>query len=649
MSKSKADSNFKRLCIVNILAVVLFFCAISLNQLAAQAIKYPEIINEQDLIPVRDLSGNINVLYLGDKPESFIEFTGYYTRNFVSSDSLLGEGCLSVIILTDSLKFNSLLQIAGAEKAQDIVVIDFTDCSKLASIKSQLLTYICFDSNSMKNQVAASEILFGGRAFPYIRKGEIHNSDKIRLQYIHKDSCLLDSKTIEAVEAIVREGIAAEAMPGCQIYIAKNGKVLMDKAFGYQTYQNNRPVEWSDLYDLASVTKVAATTLATISTMKKQNVKLNDKIGDYLSDNKVFEEGGTLDTVIIDQSAIIPFPLRPENGDSIVHFADTTIVLPEREHHIFNRTFRQLLLHKSGLPPVGPIVDYILWNRKKFSSLHDDPEALAALNASSTRADTLEILFSRYFSKEYIEGKAFRQIADSMYLLESYFDTIWEQTRKIKVDPKSRFVYSDLNMILLQMTLDSINGCDMDNYLKQNIYYPIGAHHTSFNPLCCFDTLVIAPTANEEHFRMQLLQGFVHDESAALQGGIAGNAGLFGNAHDLGILFQMIMQNGTYGGIQYLDKDLLKLFLKKEYGLNRGLGFDYRSGSKKSDNGISENTYGHTGFTGTCVWTDPDNQIVFVFISNRVHPTVKHNNISKLKIIRRIQQEIYKELVGESK
>jgi CubicO group peptidase (beta-lactamase class C family) len=200
-------------------------------------------------------------------------------------------------------------------------------------------------------------------------------------------------------------------------------------------------------------------------------------------------------------------------------------------------------------------------------------------------------------------------------------------------------------MVLIQQAIDSVNRMPINEYLKTEFYAPLGLRHCTFNPLKSYPLAQIVPTALDLRWRRRLLQGTVHDPLAALFGGVAGNAGLFSNAHDLGVIGQMLLNQGTYGGARFLDTTTITLFTTKQPGLNRGIGFDMPvAGHGIIASGSPVTTYGHTGYTGTCLWIDPENGIVFAFVSNRIHPNPENQKINIFKVRERLHQSIYDEL-----
>lgn len=261
--------------------------------------------------------------------------------------------------------------------------------------------------------------------------------------------------------------------------------------------------------------------------------------------------------------------------------------------------------------------------------------------------------FTRYQDKEKKIGKYDKyfqpkkdslysiQVAGGFYLRNDYRDSIWQESKLIEYHPAKEYEYSDANMILLQQAIDSINGESMDVFLSRVFYERLGMQNTAFKPREKFEEDRLIPTEYDGQWRGQLLRGYVHDPTSALLGGVAGNAGLFANANDLAILFQMLLNGGTYGGERYLSPLTINTFTRTQ-GTYRGYGFDKNPGGPYIiADSASRNTYGHTGFTGTCVWVDPDEDLIFIFLSNRIHPKANNWKLNQLRIRQRIHQVVY--------
>jgi CubicO group peptidase (beta-lactamase class C family) len=238
------------------------------------------------------------------------------------------------------------------------------------------------------------------------------------------------------------------------------------------------------------------------------------------------------------------------------------------------------------------------------------------------------------------------KVADSFYMQHAYFkDVMWKQMLESAVKTRGQYVYSDLSMYFMKEIVETITQQPMADYVRSQFYAPLGMYTTGFNPRQRFSKSDIIPTEQDKYFRKTLLWGYVHDQGAAMVGGVSGHAGLFSNASDLAILYQMLLNKGTYGGDRYFKPKTVELFTAKQSDRSRrGLGFDRYD--VESKNGYpskfaSNQTYGHTGYTGTCVWVDPAQDLVYIFLSNRVNPEVS-NKLQNLNIRPRIQDVIYK-------
>jgi CubicO group peptidase (beta-lactamase class C family) len=237
---------------------------------------------------------------------------------------------------------------------------------------------------------------------------------------------------------------------------------------------------------------------------------------------------------------------------------------------------------------------------------------------------------------------------NKVYLRKGYFkEVIWRRMLNVKVDTP-KYVYSDLSMTYIKEVIENQTGNHLDDYVQKNFYSPLGMQSAGFNPLNRFPINRIVPTENEPGFRKTMLRGFVHDPMAAKYGGVSGNAGLFATANDLAILYQMILNKGTYGGTQYYQPATIDLFTSKQSAISRrGLGFDRMDTASKTgypSRLASTQTYGHTGFTGTCFWVDPKHNLVYIFLSNRVYPTV-NGNIYRIRTRENVQDVFYEAII----
>jgi len=404
-----------------------------------------------------------------------------------------------------------------------------------------------------------------------------------RLTYGYPESECMDSKTLSWIDTIALKAIEVGATPGCQVIVAKNGKVVYQKSFGYLTYDKKIPVVDSTIYDIASISKVAGTLQAVMFLEERGLLNLDKKASYYLPE------------------------LKKTNKEDLV--------------------IRDILTHQAGLQ------GYLMHWKRTVDSLGFNPTFY-----SKTKNDL--------YCNEVIPG---------VYSLASMEDSIWkwsiesELREKPKRKKKYEYVYSDIGFYIMKRIVVKLLNQPMDEFLQQNFYSPLGLSSLSYKPINRFSLDRIAPTENDKEFRHALVQGCVHDQGAAMFGGVAGHAGIFSNANDLAVLFQMNLQRGVYGGERYLLPETVPMFAKQQFEDNRrGLGWDRPTaepGGPTSDYASPE-TFGHTGFTGTAVWVDPESELVYVFLSNRIYPDVSNTKLIKMGIRTDIQDVIYKSILN---
>ena len=381
----------------------------------------------------------------------------------------------------------------------------------------------------------------------------------------------LPQSITERLDALLAGGIRDQIYPGCVVVALKDGNPVYQKAFGNLTYDTTRPVTLQTMYDVASLTKPAATTLAVMKLYDEQRIRLTDPIGKYLT-----YLTGT-------NKANIPIS--------------------------------ELLTHTSGLPAYIPF----------YKDIQGNPA-----------------YFQKTESPEYSV-----KVADDIYLLSTYPDTVRYRVAHCKLGAK-KYVYSDLNFLLLKDMVETITGKSIEVLLDEQFYKPMGLTHTCFNPLeKGFDQEAIAPTENDVEFRRQVVRGYVHDQTAALMNGNAGNAGLFTTGPELGALFQMLLDGGIYHGKRYFSEETVRLFTAA-YPMHdcnvRGLGYHTpKHGGTSSivPQTADKETFGHQGFTGIVVWCDPSEKLTFVFLSNRVYPDCYPNKLSQSGIRLKAHELIY--------
>ena len=376
------------------------------------------------------------------------------------------------------------------------------------------------------------------------------------------------------IDAVVAEAIAAGAMPGCRVLVAHKGRIVHDGAYG--TVDGKTPVTRETVYDLASITKIASTTLALMRLEESGKVRRNQAL---------------------------------------------SLLLPELNGTpLGSRSLQDLLAHQAGLPPFLP-----------FSA---EVEATSgALAPAPTAAHT-------------------RQIADRLYISPAWEDSVWKRIVSTPLSPVGTLKYSDLGYYAMQRIVERYSGAPLDEVVQNEIYAPLGLETMGYTPLQRFGTSRIAPTEREPRFRNQVLRGHVHDPGAALLGGVAGHAGVFSDALDLARLMAMLCNGGSYGGRQVFAPETVAAWtapVNQYPGNRKASGFD-----RPTPAGVpgptcpeaSPRTFGHQGFTGTCAWADPEHQLVFVFLSNRVYPDASNTKLADMNVRTEVQRVVYRELLG---
>lgn len=379
---------------------------------------------------------------------------------------------------------------------------------------------------------------------------------KFELERVKPETVGMNSQTLHKIDVLANDMIAKGAAPGCQILAMKDGKIIYDKTFGSFDYSTREPVTSSALYDLASVTKICATTISVMRLYDEGKLSLDGKLGDYL-----------------------PW----------VNGTDKA-----------NLRIRDILLHQAGLVAFIPFYKDVV-----------DAKGVPDTALFHTYADSVYAV----------------RVAEHLYMKSSYVDTMFQQILASPLKSNPGYVYSDNDFIFLGKIVEQITGKKLNRYVKETFYEPLGMTTAGFRPRERFQLSQLAPTESEPIFRRQWIRGDVHDPGAAMFGGVAGHAGLFSNAEDLALLMQMLLNGGTLGGREYIKPETIKLFTAYSSNISRrGLGFDKpeKTNGKKGEaypaKSASPLTYGHTGFTGTCIWVDPQSQLVYIFLSNRVCP-----------------------------
>lgn len=375
----------------------------------------------------------------------------------------------------------------------------------------------------------------------------------------------IDRFKLENADYHINRGIRYRAMPGAQLLVMKDGQVVYEKAYGHQTYRK-QAVTPADLYDLASVTKAAATTLAVMKLYEEDKIRLDAEVRDYLPELK--------------------------------------------KKPIGRYKIERLLAHHTGLQSEIPLYG----------------------------------LIGKQFVAEEIKDDFTLPVGPERWLDNKVPATIRKNlSGKIDRTRRQVYKYSDLNFYLLQLIIEEVAGESMEDLLLREFYQPLELGKLGFRPVGKFPDDRLVPTVNDKWMRGGVLRGYVHDEGAALLGGVAGHAGLFSNAYDLGHLFQLLNDEGAYAGKQLLQPETVALFTAKNRYNYRALGFDRLAGGWQYvvNAGASERTFGHLGFSGTSVWADPDNDLVFVLLTNRVHPDPKNERFQSMQIRGKVHRSVY--------
>ncbi len=417
----------------------------------------------------------------------------------------------------------------------------------------------------------------------------------------------MDSKELARIDSIAMYGIENGAYPGCHVLVWKNGYPVYNKCFGTHTYESDRKVKENDLYDLASLTKTTATMLAVMKLYDDGKLNLTDKISNYVPE------------------------MKSTNKENI--------------------TIQELLYHESGLPAYLPFYKKAIDTKSCKGGMY---KKYKDANHSVKVANNLYICTNYSFLPEWVSDKETSEyslrVSDNMYIKPEFKSVILKEIADTPLKGHS-YRYSCLNFMLLKEAVENISGMPMDEFLEENFYKPMGLVHTMYNPLKRYSKDEIIPTVKEDFLRKGPVHGYVHDEAAAMLGGVSGNAGLFSTAKEVATIYQMLLDKGVMGDRRYLTRATCELFLTmKSKNSRRGLGFD-KPDKEKPENGYCApetpaSVFGHTGFTGTCAWADPDNDLVFVFLCNRIYPNpCDRKNLMKLKIRPAIQQAIYQAIM----
>ncbi len=562
--------------------------------------------NESLVFPIQNLDKKrIAYVKLGDSDNKpFVEMLQNYTNIDVVSASNLFELITklkryNLVIIGyhksntnpwKSFKFKDteLVWLQEIARTNTVILDVFASPYSLLQLKSfeningLLLSY----QNSKLSQEISAQMIFGaletrGKLPVAIKNifSEGHglmSSSLKRLSYSIPEEVGLNSSKLNKIDSIANAVIKEKMAPGLQVLVARKGKVVYNKSFGHHTDKNKTVVKNSDIYDIASITKILAS-LPLIMELEEQNVlQLESTLGSLLP------------------------KLKGTNKDTL--------------------TVKEVLSH------YGRLKAWIPFYVNTLDSITKKPSA--------------EYYRDKWSNKFPIE------VAKDLYLTRSYKDSIFDRIAMAEQREKPGYKYSDLSFFLFKEFIENYYKKNLDELTQERFYKNIGANNTGYLPLHKFPKNKIVPTEKDEYYRNQLVQGYVHDMGAAMQGGIGGHAGLFSNANDVAKLMQLYLQKGFYGGRRYFKSETIDKFNHRYYPedeVRKGVGFDkpqINEDEKATCGCVSDASFGHSGFTGTFTWADPETEIVYVFLSNRVYPTMDNKGLVRNNVRTEIQQLI---------
>jgi beta-N-acetylhexosaminidase len=567
--------------------------------------------NDKSTLPIKDLElKNIAYVSMGDRSgKPFLNTLKKYAKiTEVKSDNLdqliqkLKHFNLVIVGFHKSnsspwksYKFTNkeLVWLQEIARTNEVILNIFSKPYTLDALKS----YLNFEGvvvgyqNSATAQKLSAQILFGALSAQGQLPVSISNSmykvghglqtSKIdRLSFGLPESVGMSSAKLSKLDSVANFAIDDKMTPGIQLLVARKGKVIYDKNFGYHTYSKQRKVRAEDLYDLASLTKILVTLPLLMELVEHGSVDLDDRLGDIL-------------------------PQYKKTNKSQI-------------------TLKEMLSHYASLQP------WIPFYQSTLDSVTNKP-------------------ISRFFRTK--KSKKYPiKISENSFLRTDFTDTIHQNIIDSELLDEKKYRYSDLPYYILKDYLESFYDVSLDALIQQRFYKTIGANYSTYNPLEKFDKTQVIPTEKDTYFRFDTVHGHVHDMGAAMQNGVGGHAGLFSNANDVAKLMQMYLQYGHYGGKQFLTPKTIDAFNTCyfcEEDNRRGVGFDKPQLDEEGPTCgcISMTSFGHSGFTGTYAWADPEEEIIYVFLSNRTFPDSKNNRLLKENIRTEIQRLIYEAIL----
>jgi CubicO group peptidase (beta-lactamase class C family) len=552
--------------------------------------KHIEILkNKQQVLPLGRLDQKLACMALGGNSSVFTETLSLYADRmaFFAADSLqipaavskfygLTDPEICIFSLHAAAPHSNHIEKWAAEKIelldstdQNILVV-FGEHKILKDVDTSLFdAIIVAHENHPIAQAQIAQLLMGGCSAAGIQANG-------RLGIALPEELGLASKDLQKLDVIAQKGITAGAYPGCQVLVAVEDKIIWHKAYGKQGYESNAPaIDLQSMYDIASVTKIAASTLLAMQQHAKGKFDLDRSIGSYIPE-------------VTGQTAFGALKIR------------------------------EIMAHQAGLTPWIPFYKRTLTDGQWKPTIYQ-----------TSQSDDFSL-----------------EVAKGMYMRKDYKDSMYAQIMRSELGPK-KYVYSDLCYYFTQPILERLIGESQASYLRRNIYLPLGLNRMLYQPLKSFADAQVVPTEDDQAFRKQLLRGYVHDPGAAMLGGVAGHAGVFSNAWSLAHIMQLFLNKGQMAGMNFFSEATYQEFTKQQYpGNRRAAGFDRptASGGGTCDVLASQQSFGHSGFTGTLAWADPKNKVIFIFLSNRVHPSQDNWKLRDLNIRTDMHHVVYEAL-----
>ena len=552
--------------------------------------KHIELLkNNQQVLPLGRLDQKTACIALGGNSSVFTETLDLYNDRMaiLAADTLgipatidkfygLTNPEICILSLHAAAPHRNHIEKWAAEKMelldstdQNILVI-FGEHQILKDVDTSLFdAIIVAHENHPIAQAQIAQLIMGGNSAAGIQANG-------RLGIALPEELGLKSQDLQEIDVIAQKGISAGAYPGCQVLVAVEDKIIWHKAYGKQGYESDAlPIHLKSMYDIASVTKIAASTLLAMEQHSKGKFDLDRSIGSYIPELTGQTPFGAL-------------------------------------------KIREIMAHQAGLTPWIPFYKRTLTDGQWKPTIYQTSK-------------------SEDFSIE---------VAKGMFMRKNYKDSMYAQIMRSELGPK-KYVYSDLCYYFTQPILERLIGESQASYLRRNVYLPLGLNRMLYQPLKNFADAQVVPTEDDQAFRKQLLRGYVHDPGAAMLGGVAGHAGIFSNAWSLAHIMQLFLNKGQMAGMNFFSEATYTEFTKQQYpGNRRAAGFDRptASGGGTCDVLASQQSFGHSGFTGTLAWADPKNKVIFIFLSNRVHPSQDNWKLRDLNIRTDMQHVVYEAL-----